>query len=233
MVAMSKAARLYHDRQQAGKVLARALAACRLGPTPIVLGLPRGGVPVAFAVAHALRLPLDILLVRKLGMPGHEEFAMGAVGSGGVRVINPAALHSRRITPGTLEAVCERELARIAERERRYRGERPAPPLKGRGVILVDDGIATGSTMQAAVAVARAADAARIVVAAPVGAPDSCAALAHAADQVLCPQQPAAFHAVSQWYRQFDQTGDDEVLALLQRAWHNAPEANAAVSHSS
>jgi putative phosphoribosyl transferase len=219
----------YKNRSQAGKLLSQPLAQYTDHADAIVLGLPRGGVPVAYAVARALRLPLDILLVRKLGMPGHEEYAMGAVGSGGVRVLQPEVLQFFRVAPALVEAVTERELAELDRRERSYRGERPPPRLGGKVAILVDDGLATGSSMRAAVEIARRHDPARIVVAVPVGAPDGCDALAAEVDELVCPRQPAHFRAVSQWYREFGQTSDDEVHELLALAWSDVP---AAASHA-
>ncbi|WP_426101246.1 phosphoribosyltransferase [Massilia sp. TSP1-1-2] len=209
----------FRDRAHAGKQLSLALHEHAIDPGAIVLALPRGGVPVGFAVAHALGLALDILLVRKLGMPGQEEFAIGAVASGGVRVVQRGVLQHAGITPAMLEEMCTRELAEIDRRERRYRGGRPAPPLAARTVILVDDGLATGSSMRAAIALARAQAPARLLAAVPVGAADTCAVLAAEVDELICLVRPHPFRAVSQWYRQFDQTTDDEVIDLLAQAW--------------
>lgn len=214
----------FRNRSHAGRELALSLSAYAHDPGAIVLALPRGGVPVGFAVAQALDLELDLLAVRKLGLPGHEEFAMGAIASGGIRHVQADVLGAFGIGPAALEAVCERETAELARRERAFRGARPAPRLRGRTVILVDDGLATGSTMRAAVAAVRAAGAARIVVAVPVGAPDTCAALGAEVDQLVCPARPAAFGAVSRWYRSFEQTGDKEVQDLLARAWRRERE---------
>lgn len=220
----------YRHRAQAGRQLAKALRS-ELGNSDdaIVLALPRGGVPVAHAVASGLHLPLDILLVRKIGMPGHEEFAIGAVGSGGVRVLQQEAVQAAQISTATLAALCEVATRELNRRDRHYRGARPAPDLCQRTVILVDDGIATGSSMRAAIAVARASGPARLIVAAPVGAPESCAALAPLVDQLVCPLQPPRFHAVGQWYKQFDQTSDAEVVDLLTDAWHASTGALAAL----
>ena len=209
----------FKNRMHAGKLLAAALSVYAGRGDAIVLALPRGGVPVGFAVATALGLELDVLLVRKLGMPGHEEFAMGALGSGGVRVLNAEAMLGFRIRPEVVDAVCEREQAVIDRRARQYRGARAPLDLHERTAILVDDGLATGSTMRAAVKVARQLGAARVIAAVPVGPPDSCAALGVEVDELVCLNQPAHFRAVSQWYRQFDQTGDDEVQDLLALAW--------------
>lgn len=212
----------FRNRTHAGKQLAQALEPLR-GTDAIVLALPRGGVPVGFAVARALELPFDILLVRKLGLPGHEEFAMGAVGSGGVRVLNPEAGRAFSIAPEVIDAACARELQTIAWRERQFRGARPLPSLRGRTVVLVDDGLATGSTMRAAIRVARCAGAAVVVAAVPVGAPDTCAALEREVEQLICLIRPPAFRAVSQWYRHFEQTTDAEVQDLLTLAWSDNP----------
>jgi len=209
----------YKDRTHAGRQLARSLRHYAGQHDPIVLGLPRGGVPVAFEVARALDAELDVLLVRKLGMPHHEEYAMGAIGSGGVRVLQPGVPGLMGVTQEQVDQVTAREQAELERRDRLYRGGRPPPRLAGRCVILVDDGIATGATMLAAVRVVRRQGAARLVVAAPVGAPDSVAALEREADEVVCPLAPPRFHAVGQYYRTFGQTDDEEVQDLLARAW--------------
>ncbi len=219
----------FKNRVHAGKQLALALHDYAHKSDAIVLALPRGGVPVGFAVAQSLGLALDILLVRKLGMPGQEEFAVGAVGSGGIRVLQREWVLQAGINADTLEAMCAREQAEIARRERHYRGARPSPQLAGRTVILVDDGLATGSTMRAAIAVAQTCEPARIVVAVPVGAADSCAALEPEVDQLICLIRPTVFRAVSQWYRQFDQTCDDEVIDLLARAWREQETRDGAI----
>ncbi len=209
----------FKNRTHAGKQLAMALRAYAGQRDAIVLALPRGGVPVGFAVAAALGLELDVLLVRKLGLPGHEEFAMGAIAGPAVRVLNNEAIVDHRIAPGAIDAACKREAAEIARRERQYRGGREPVELHGRTAILVDDGLATGSTMRAAVYQARLLGAARIVVAVPVGPPDTCAAIAAEVDELVCLRRPAMFFAVSHWYRHFDQTSDDEVQDLLAIAW--------------
>lgn len=209
----------FKDRSHAGKLLAQRLSAYAHRPDVLVLALPRGGVPVGFAVAQALGVALDVMLVRKLGMPGHEEYAMGAVGAGGVRVLQAGLVESGLVTAEAIEAASERELAEIARRERLYRAGRAPPELAGRCVIIVDDGIATGATLRAAVEVVRQSKVARLVVAAPVGAPDSVAALAPEVDEMVCLETPFGFHAVSQWYRHFDQTSDEEVQDLLAVAW--------------
>lgn len=217
------ASKAYKDRRQAGRKLARALRAVLDDPDALILALPRGGVPVAFDVAREFLLPLDILLVKKLGMPGHEEFAIGAVGRGGVRVLQPEALEVGGICPDRLETICDRTVAELERRHRQYCGGRPLLDLADRTVVLVDDGIATGASMRAAIAVAEAGKPARIIVAAPVGAPDTCAALAPLVSALVCPLQPASFHAVGQWYRAFDQTSDEEVIDLLALAWRARP----------
>ena len=218
----------FRDRTHAGKQLALALHAYRADPAAIVLALPRGGVPVGYAVAHALGLALDVLLVRKLGMPGQEEFAIGAVASGGVRVLQRGVLQDAGISPAALEEMCVRELAEVARRERRYRGGRTPAQLAGRTVILVDDGLATGSTMRAAIAVTQAQAPGHVVVAVPVGAPETCSALAPEVDGLICLVRPHPFRAVSQWYALFDQTSDDEVIDLLAKSWREQkPRARA------
>ncbi|NHZ90495.1 phosphoribosyltransferase [Massilia sp. CCM 8733] len=223
--------RRFKNRMQAGKLLSQALTRYAACDDALVLALPRGGVPVGFAVARALGIALDVLLVRKLGLPGHEEYAMGAVASGGIRVLNMAAIRTHRVGTAQVDAVCERELREIARRSRQYRGGRAEPDLAARTVILVDDGLATGATMRAAARAARLRVARRIVVAVPVGAPDSCAALAAQVDQLVCLSQPSDFRAVGQWYREFDQTGDEEVQDLLAIAWDlEKPQRAASVS---
>lgn len=211
----------FKNRIHAGKLLSLALASYAARDDALVLALPRGGVPVGFAIARGLDLALDVLLVRKLGLPGHEEYAMGAVAAGGVRVLNSAAIREHRVDSADVEAACERELHEIARRERQYRGARAGPDLAGRTVILVDDGLATGATMHAAVLAARARGATRVVAAVPVGAPDSCAALAPQVDELVCLSRPPDFGAVGRWYREFGQTSDEEVQDLLAIAWRD------------
>jgi predicted phosphoribosyltransferase len=212
----------FTDRAHAGRQLARQLRQYA-GPDTLVLALPRGGVPVAFPVAQALHAELDLMLVRKLGLPGQEEFAMGAIASGGVRVLQPGVPGLMGVTQQKVDEVTRREEQELARRERRYRGGRPPPRLRGRTVILVDDGIATGATMQAAVEVARHQAPARLVVAAPVGAPDTVSGLEEQVDEVVCLVTPPRFRAVGQWYRKFDQTSDEEVQDLLAQAWADTP----------
>lgn len=209
--------RRYQDRRDAGRVLARALAKYRHDASAVVLALPRGGVPVAYEVAQALGLSLDVLVVRKLGLPAQPELAMGAVASGGALVLNDEVL--RYLPPGSdaLERVRARELEELARRERVYRGERPPLDLRGRTGIVVDDGLATGATMAAALRAVRLLGAARVVAAVPVASQDAIDRVSQLADEVACPDVPAFFSAVGQWYEEFEQTTDDEVRELLAR----------------
>lgn len=205
----------FRDRRAAGRALARALEAWRGRPDALVLGLPRGGLVVAYEVARALGLPLDVMIVRKLGVPGHPELAMGAIAAGGARVLNDDVIRAWRITHEAIEQVAAREQVELERRERTYRGGRPALDVRGRGVLIVDDGAATGATMRAAVAALRTLAPARIVVGLPAAARDACAALRREADEVCCLIAPAAFAAVGEWYEEFGQTTDEEVCALL------------------
>jgi len=207
---------LFHDRRDAGQVLARRLFAYRCLPDTLVLALPRGGVPVGHAVAQALGLPLDVFVVRKLGVPGHDEFAMGAIASGGVRVMNGDVVRMLGIGSAQIEAVAQAEALELARRERLYRDARPVLVIAQRTVLLVDDGIATGATMRAAARALRAMNAARIVIAVPTGARSSCHALRREADEVVCATTPEPFRAVGCWYEDFAQTSDEEVRSLLQ-----------------
>jgi putative phosphoribosyl transferase len=206
----------FKDRRQAGRVLAEHLEHHRGRPNLLVLALPRGGVAVGFEVAHALQAPLEPFVVRKLGFPGQEEYAMGAIASGGVLVMNPfpGAIASAE----EVAAVVEREQAELVRRERLYRGNGPAVSLRDRAVIVVDDGLATGSTMRAAVQAIRKQNPARVVVAVPVGAEDTCEQLRAEADEVVCVATPNPFRAVGLWYRDFPQATDDEVHELLREA---------------
>jgi putative phosphoribosyl transferase len=181
----------------------------------IVLGLPRGGVPVAAEVAAVLRAPLDVYIVRKLGVPGHEELAMGAIAAGGVRVLNDTVIRRLGIPDEEVDRVAARETAELERRLRAYRGDRPLPTVEGNVVIVVDDGLATGSTMRAAVAALAAQRPDRLVVGVPVGAPPTCSALAEEADEVVCVRTPRFFEAVGQWYRDFSPTTDKEIALLL------------------
>ena len=205
----------YDNRQHAGTRLAQALSAWRGQQDLIVLGLPRGGVPVAAEVAQSLGAALDVLVVRKLGHPGQEEYAMGAIASGGVQV--RAEPGEWPVPPSVLEEIVRREHAELRRRERAYRGDRPALSLHGRPVLLVDDGLATGATMCAAVQAVRAHAPSRIGVAVPVASREALAAVGALADDVVCPLMPESFHAVGLWYRDFGQTSDEEVKALLAR----------------
>lgn len=209
---------IFHDRIDAGRQLAEQLLSYTGRDDVIVLGLPRGGVPVAYEVAQRLGVPLDVFVVRKLGVPGHEELAMGAIAPGGVRVLNEDVLQVIPNAQSIVEMVTAIEREELERREHNYRNDRPWPDLKSRIVILIDDGLATGATMRAAVAALRQQDAAKIIVAAPVGAPSTCQDLKYAADEVICLQTPVAFIGVGQYYTDFSQTTDEEVRELL-AAW--------------
>jgi putative phosphoribosyl transferase len=210
----------FRDRTQAGKLLARQLRDYAGRADAVVLALPRGGVPVGFAIAQRLDIELDILLVRKLGLPRHEEYAMGAVGSGGVRVLQPGVPGLMGVTAEQVEALTARELAELERRERAYRGARAPLALAGRTAILVDDGVATGSTMLAAIRVARGLKPAKLVLAVPVAPPQTLALLEDEVDALFCLSAPPLFRSVGQWYEAFDQTSDEEVQDLLAAAWH-------------
>jgi putative phosphoribosyl transferase len=213
---MSDYAVPFRDRREAGQVLAGQLERYRGRPGLLVLALPRGGVAVGFEVAQALQAPLDVFVVRKLGYPGYEEYAMGAIASGGVQVMNQ--MPGMAVSPQALAEVVAREQAELVRRERLYRGDRPAIDLRGRTVIVVDDGLATGSTMRAAVQAIRQQHPAHLVVAVPVGAPQTCRALSAEADEVVCAAMPDPFQAVGLWYRDFPQASDEEVHQLLAQA---------------
>lgn len=213
----------FADRREAGAVLASKLTHYADRPGVIVLALPRGGVPVGFEVARRLHAPLDIFLVRKLGLPGHPEYAMGAIATGGVRVLNEEAIGRHRIPESVIDAVATEEQQELARREAAYRDGRSAVPIDGRIAILVDDGLATGASMRAAVTAVRQLTPARIVVAVPVGAPSTCAEMQQIADEVICARMPDPFNAVGQWYDDFSQTSDDDVRSILSsRARHAA-----------
>jgi len=208
----------YQNRSDAGRNLAAWLRSYIDQPNTVVLALPRGGVPVAYEVAKALRLPLDVFVVRKLGLPFHPEVAMGAIAEGGICVLNRHIIDEAGILPGTVEQIVAREEMELERRSRQYRRGRALRPLKGYTVILVDDGLATGATMEVAVRALRELTDGRIIVAAPVGALDTCQRLRLIADDVVCPFIPDAFSTVGGWYRDFDQTTDDEVGHILDLA---------------
>lgn len=205
----------FRNRTEAGKLLARKLIQYGDRSDVLVLGLPRGGVPVAFEVAKALNAPLDIWLVRKLGVPGHQELAMGAIASGGMQVLNDDVLAWLRISGHTIAEVADLELHELQRRDRVYRGDRPPPQIRDRIVILVDDGLATGSTMRAAIGGLKPQHPQRIVIAVPVGPPDTCDRLRSEADEVVCLMTPTHFSAIGPWYEDFEQTTDEEVCELL------------------
>jgi predicted phosphoribosyltransferase len=208
----------FADRHDAGRVLATHLSHYAGRDDVVVLGLPRGGVPVAYEVAKALHAPLDVFLVRKLGVPGHEELAMGAIASGGVRVLNNEVVRGLRIPPSWVDEVTEYESAELARRERAYRGDRPPLDVAGKVAILVDDGLATGASMRAAVEALRRLGPSKIVVAVPAADPDVCDSLRRAVDEVVCAITPKPFNAVGAWYEDFSPTTDQEVRDLLAKA---------------
>ena len=206
---------MFQDRTDAGRQLAEELLDYAGRDDVIVLALPRGGVPVGFEVARRLGVPLDVFVVRKLGVPGHEELAMGAIASGGVRVLNDDVLYVLPDAQSIVEMVTAIEREELERRERNYRGNRPPPDVSGKTVILVDDGLATGATMRAAVEALRQQGAAKIIVAVPVGAPSTCQELKNVADDVICLSAPGSFFGVGQYYEDFSQTTDEEVRELL------------------
>jgi len=208
----------FQNRTEAGRRLAAALVRYAGRNDVLVLGLPRGGVPVAFEIASALDAPLDVFIVRKLGLPGHEEFGIGAIASGGMRIVDESVLRAYGVDADTLDQITTRELRELGRREQLYRDGRPFPAIENRIVILVDDGLATGSTMRAAVAALREKRPREIVVAVPVGARETCAAMAALADEIVCLETPDPFYAVGLWYMNFEQTEDEEVHDLLERA---------------
>ena len=208
----------FPDRSAAGRLLAEKLTQYAGRDDVIVLGLPRGGVPVAYEVAQALRVPLDVFIVRKLGVPGFEELAVGAIASGGVRVLNEDVARALPNADEIIESITQREMIELQRREEKYRDGRPAPEISGRTVILIDDGLATGATMRAAVKALRQRRAAKIVVAVPVGPPDTCKEFEEEADEVVCASAPEFFQAVGQYYEDFSQTSDEEVRELLAKA---------------
>jgi predicted phosphoribosyltransferase len=210
--------RAFADRTEAGRLLAEKLGEYADRDDVIILGLPRGGVPVAYEVAKRLRAPLDVFVVRKLGVPGFEELAAGAIASGGVRVLNEDVVRAIPHAEEAIEAVTAKETAELERREQIYRAGRPAPDLRDRVVILIDDGLATGATMRAAVKALRQSGAAKIIVAVPVGPPDTCREIEEQADETICLSTPAFFQAVGQYYEDFSQTSDEDVRELLARA---------------
>jgi predicted phosphoribosyltransferase len=208
----------FWDRADAGRQLAEKLSDYANRDDVLVLALPRGGVPVAFEVAQALHAPLDVFLVRKLGVPGQEELAFGAVASGGKRVLNSTVIHSEHLTQAQIETISATELRELERRERAYRGNRPPPQVRGRTVILVDDGLATGATMWAALLALREQEPAQVVIAVPTASRDTCEEFRDHVDAIICAITPEPFYAVGLWYREFPQTTDDEVRELLSRA---------------
>lgn len=208
----------YQNRKQAGQILAKELVPFSKQNDVIVLALPRGGVPVAFEIAKTLHAPLDVFIVRKLGVPGHSELAMGAIAMGGVTVLNDDIVASLKISPAELEAVKEKELIELKRREVTYRDNEPFPDLKNKVIILVDDGIATGATMRAAIKALRQLKVDKIIVAVPVAAMETCEVIQKLADGLICPLRPYQFYAVGAWYDDFNQTEDNEVFQLLKEA---------------
>jgi predicted phosphoribosyltransferase len=214
----SRGAQPFTDRREAGAELASLLEDHKNRPDVVVLALPRGGVPVGFEVARHLQAPLDVFIVRKLGVPGHSELAMGAIASGGVKVLNEDVVEWYRLPESAIDAVAREEQLELERREQLYREGRPSVDVHGKTVLVVDDGLATGSSMKAAVEAIRLRQPDRVIVAVPVGAPDTCRALRAIADDVVCARTPEPFSAVGLWYRNFSQTTDDEVRELLRKA---------------
>ena len=214
----------FADRSEAGRILAGQLAAYRNRADVIVLGLPRGGVPVAFEVARALRVPLDVFIVRKLGVPGYPELAMGAIASGGVSVLNDDVVRDVGVSADQIREVAAIEQRELYRRERAYRGHAAPLSLRGRTAILVDDGLATGATMRAAVKAARRLQVSRVIVAVPVGSAITCQRLRHDADEVICPMVPLHFRAIGEWYDDFSQVSDEQVRDLLAQSLVEAAE---------
>jgi len=208
----------FRDRSEAGQALARHLTAHTSQGDALVLALPRGGVPVAQEVAQHLDLPLDVFVVRKLGLPGHTELAMGAIASGGIRLLDDLLIAEQRVSPADVATVTAHETAELKHRERLYRGNHPAPEIARRHIILIDDGVATGYTMRVAVLALRRLNPARLTVAIPVGAPETCVALAGVVDDLICPVQPNPFHAVGLWYDHFPPITDKQVRNSLAQA---------------
>ena len=217
---------LFRDRTEASRKLADHLAAYANYPNAMVLALPRGGVPVAFEVAEALNLPLDIFVVRKLGLPSHEEFAIGAIASGGACVLNQDLIHQLSLSDEVIEHIVAREQHELERRERTYRGQRPMLDVRNRIIIIVDDGLATGSSMRAAIAALRQKRPAKLIVAVPVGARETCSELEALADEAICLETPENFSAVGLWYSDFSQITDEEVIDLLERNRKNSEARN-------
>lgn len=209
---------LFHDRRSAGRYLATKLTRYAHDPEVIVLALPRGGVPVAYEVAHALRAPLDVFLVRKLGTPGQPELALGAISSGGMRVLNPEIVELVGVPNYVIEQIATKELQELERRERLYREGRPPLDVQGRTVLLVDDGLATGASMRVAIMALRQLHPARLVVAVPTASTETCDAFRELVDEIICAQTPEPFYAVGAWYEDFSQTTDEQVRTLLERA---------------
>jgi len=222
VTASGRAALKFADRVEAGRLLAEQLHSYAGRPDALVLALPRGGLPVAFEIATRLHLPLDIFLVRKLGAPGQPELAMGAIATGGARVLNEDVIRYLSVPPEVIDAVAHAEQIELERREQAYRGERPTPDLHGKQVILVDDGLATGSSMRAAIGAVRTQSPARIIVAVPVAARETCEELKREVEELVCLRTPEPFSAVGLWYDDFSQTSDEEVRDLLQRASETA-----------
>ncbi|HWQ49892.1 MAG TPA: phosphoribosyltransferase [Methanosarcina sp.] len=209
---------LFKDRVDAGKKLAKELSKYANRSDVLILALPRGGVPVAFEVAKELNVKMDVFIVRKLGVPGNEELAMGAISSDNIRVLNEDVVRSFQIPERVINMVVENELKELERRERAYRGDRPKPEISGSTVILIDDGLATGATMRAATSALKTKNPAKIVVAVPTGAPDTCELFAREVDEVICIATPEPFYGVGAWYGNFSQTTDEEVCELLEKA---------------
>jgi putative phosphoribosyl transferase len=208
----------FNDRTDAGKRLAERLSTYANREDVLILALPRGGVPVAFEIAKELNVRMDVFIVRKLGVPGNEELAMGAIASGNIRALNEDVIKSFHINQKLIDEVTANEIRDLERRERIYRGNRPAPKIRGSTVILIDDGLATGATMRAAVAAVKSKNPAEVIVAVPVAAPDTCSAFGYEVDEIICVATPEPFYGVGAWYEDFSQTTDKEVVELLDRA---------------
>lgn len=221
---------LFKNRTDAGRELALKLQRFANRDDVIVLALPRGGVRIGYEVAQALNVPLDAVIVRKIGVPGHSELAMGAIASGGVRVVNDDVVNALGITDEQFEEVAAREVLELARREKLYRGDRPLFDVRGKTVLLVDDGLATGFTMKAAIRAMRKLSPSYIVSAVPVGAADTCAAMTSDADESICAKEPEPFYGVGMWYDDFSAMTDDEVIELLNSAWRDFDRSRPAAS---